>query len=158
MRLARALLLACLLLATPAVASETDVLLEIEGHLWAGTGGIGIGAPSETAPVNASLGVGPISHAVHAFAVDCARGVAAEVTWTSLANATLGVREHALLQAELRAANGSVIDATFDDDGDAYLGSDRQLDPGTYELHLFHLAGEPIDYAVLVEGLFSGSC
>lgn len=158
MRSPRALLLAGLLLATPAMASQSDVLLEEEGHLRAGTAGVGIGAPSEAAPVNASLGVGPVSHAVHAFAVGCPRGVAAEVTWTSLANATLGVREHALLQAELHAEDGTVLDATFDDDGDAFLGSDGKLGPDTYELHLFHLAGEPIDYAVLVEGLGSTDC
>lgn len=151
-------LLAVLLVATPALATESDRLLEAEGQLLAGTAGVGLGAPSEAVPANVSLGIGPVSHVAHPFAVDCARGVSAEVTWTSLGNATLDVPEHALLQVELRTPDGEVLADTFDDDGDAYVGTEGQLDPGTYELHLFHLAGETVDYVALVDGLGSMHC
>lgn len=158
MRVPLAAVLACLVVATPALAGESEVLLEEQGRLLAGTAGVGVGAPGEAVPGEAPLSPGPVSHAAHPFAVDCARGLAATVQWTSLANATLGAPEHALVQVELRTADGTVLASTFDDDGRAVLGTDGQVAPGTYELHLFHVAGEPVGYEAVVEGVGSLSC
>lgn len=156
----RGLLLAAaaLLLAPPGLASGNDRLAEDDGRLLLGTGGVGIGNPNGSLPADAPAELHPVSHATVPFTVECARGVIATVTWSSLTNETLEATEHTLVQVELRDANGTVRASTFGADGETWAGTDGMLEPADYELHIFHMAGEPLRYNATVEGKGSTHC
>lgn len=144
------------LLAPTVHAAESDVLVDDEGELAAGTGPVGIGSLDATAQ-NVSVRLPQISHAVHAFETTCERGLSATVTWSSVTNATADVPEHAHLQVELRWTNGTVIASSFDSDGKVKVGTNL-LEPADFELHVFHWAGDPVTYHALVKGLGSQYC
>lgn len=153
--------LAVLLLAPLATAStDSKVLLDAEGTLLAGAGGLEVGDPADEAPVGTEAS-GPITHAVHPFAVpDCPHFLLVEAKVHTLATdddtwERPAVFDPVLVEVEIRTPNGTVLAGEFGQDFSFITNETVAPD---LELHVVELVGGPATYQVEVTGLPSPSC
>lgn len=150
------LLLAGLALTAPATLGSTagEMLLEAEGRLLVGTGGVPIGDPDPLLPGEDDRSP-PVSEAVHPFEVpDCDRWLLVQVhADTEAVETPLGPVDPpapAVVDVGIHAPNGSRVAGEFGSGNFSFATTEAQP-PGGYELRVHHWIGTPVVYNVTVE-------